>query len=60
MRHFAEESAMKKCLSSVAIASALLATLVSAQAAELSPQEAKQIALDAYIYGYALMDERCH
>jgi hypothetical protein len=46
---------MKKRLSSVAIASALLTTLVSTQAAELSPQEAKKIAIDAYIYGYALM-----
>jgi hypothetical protein len=46
---------MKKRLSSVVIASALLTTLVSTQAAELSPQEAKKIAIDAYIYGYALM-----
>jgi hypothetical protein len=44
-----------KRLSSVVIASALLTTLVSTQAAELSPQEAKKIAIDAYIYGYALM-----
>jgi hypothetical protein len=46
---------MKKRLSSVVIATALLTTLVSTQAAELSPQEAKKIAIDAYIYGYALM-----
>jgi hypothetical protein len=46
---------MKKRLSSVVIASALLTTLVSTQAAELSPQEAKKVAIDAYIYGYALM-----
>ena len=46
---------MKKRLSSVVIASALLTTLVSTQAAELSAQEAKKVAIDAYIYGYALM-----
>ena len=42
---------MKKRLSSVVIASALLTTLVSTQAAELSAQEAKKVAIDAYIYG---------
>jgi hypothetical protein len=46
---------MKKLLSSLAIASALLTTWASAQAADLSPQEAKKIAIDAYIYGYSLM-----
>jgi hypothetical protein len=46
---------MKKLLSSFAIASALLTNWVSAQAADLSPQEAKKIAVDAYIYGYSLM-----
>jgi len=46
---------MKTLLSAFAIASALLTTLVSTKAAELSPQEAKKIAVDAYIYGYALM-----
>src|SRR5580698_6281822 len=43
---------MKTLLSAFAIASALLTTLVSTKAAELSPQEAKKIAVDAYIYGY--------
>jgi hypothetical protein len=47
------ERAMKTVLS--AFATALLTTLVSAQAADLSPQVAKKIAVDAYIYGYALM-----
>jgi hypothetical protein len=42
---------MKKLLSSFAIASALLTTWVSAQAADLSPQEAKKIAIDAYHTG---------
>jgi len=46
---------MKALLSSFAIASALLTAFVSAQAADLSPQEAKKIAVDAYIYGYSLM-----
>jgi hypothetical protein len=46
---------MKKLLSSLAIASALLTTWASAQAADLSPEEAKKIAIDAYIYGYSLM-----
>jgi hypothetical protein len=46
---------MKTHLSSFAVASALLTTLVSTQAADLSPQEAKKIAIDAYVYGYALM-----
>jgi hypothetical protein len=46
---------MKTLLSAFAIASALLTTLVSTKATELSSQEAKKIAVDAYIYGYALM-----
>jgi hypothetical protein len=46
---------MKTLLSSFAIALVLLTTLVSTKAADLSPQEAKKIAVDAYIYGYALM-----
>lgn len=47
---------MKTLLAFIAGASALLmATLVPTQAADLSPQEAKKIAIDAYIYGYALM-----
>jgi hypothetical protein len=32
-----------------------LTTWASAQAADLSPEEAKKIAIDAYIYGYSLM-----
>ena len=46
---------MKTLLPSFAISSALLMTLASTQATDLSPQEAKKIAVDAYIYGYALM-----
>jgi hypothetical protein len=46
---------MKTFLSSFTVASVLLATLASTHAAELSPQEAKKIAVDAYIYGYSLM-----
>jgi hypothetical protein len=55
-----ERKLMKTLLSSFGIASALLTTLVSAQAADLSPQEAKKIAVDAYIYGYALMTSENH
>jgi hypothetical protein len=50
-----EKKLMKPLLSSLAIATALLTTLVTTQAADLSPQEAKKIAVDAYIYGYSLM-----
>ncbi len=46
---------MKTLLSSLTVASVLLATLASTQAADLSPQEAMKIAVDAYIYGYSLM-----
>jgi hypothetical protein len=46
---------MKTLLSYFTVASVLLATLASTHAAELSPQEAKQIGIDAYIYGYSLL-----
>jgi hypothetical protein len=46
---------MKTLLSSFTVASVFLATLASTQAADLSPQEAMKIAVDAYIYGYSLM-----
>jgi hypothetical protein len=51
----AKESVMKNYFSSFAVASILLTTVVSVQAAELSPQEAKNIGVDAYIYGYSLL-----
>jgi hypothetical protein len=44
------------CMLIGAAASALIVSTASLSlAAELSPQEAKKIAVDAYIYGYALM-----